>query len=425
MKSLLYIIRSIALALLLLLAPAGLRAQQAATGIDRGTTAEAAALDSLAQADEANDAQPDSFAISLITCAPGKKVYELYGHTALRVQEFVHGQRCGDWVLNYGTFDFHQDHFVWRFLLGQTDYALAFAPFNFFLFEYEQTNREVTEQSLNLTQAEAARMMVSLHKNLDKPVYRYNFLTDNCTTRALDQIINVLDGEIVWPRVDTLRTVRTMVDEFSARSPWDAFGQNLLLGAEVDRPATLRAQLFSPIYAKAFVAGAQIKSPDGTLRPLVRETTAAFSPYYERPERSMPGPAWVFGTVLALFVAVSVWEVRRRRYLWGLDALLLLGQGLAGCIIALLFFFSEHPAVGSNWLVLLLNPLPLLLFPWFMKRASDGRRFRGMTLEALMILAALVVPAVGLQVYPPALYLIIATLALRTAMHFLLTKPKK
>ena len=68
----------------------------------------------------------DSVVVSLLTCTPGQLVYELYGHTAIRVKEV--GARQSDWVFNYGTFSFNQPHFVWRFMLGAREADTAASP---------------------------------------------------------------------------------------------------------------------------------------------------------------------------------------------------------------------------------------------------------------------------------------------------------
>ena len=44
--------------------------------------------------------------VSLITCWPGKEVYELYGHTALRIRGTDSNNQPFDSVWNYGMFDF-------------------------------------------------------------------------------------------------------------------------------------------------------------------------------------------------------------------------------------------------------------------------------------------------------------------------------
>ena len=61
---------------------------------------------------------PDSgIRVSLVTLYPGSEVYEVYGHTELRVQDSY-----GDFFFNYGLFDFNSPGFVYRFVKGETDY---------------------------------------------------------------------------------------------------------------------------------------------------------------------------------------------------------------------------------------------------------------------------------------------------------------
>ena len=45
------------------------------------------------------------------------------------------------------------------------------------------------------------------------------------------------------------------------------------------------------------------------------------------------------------------------------EAILVNKYDLILFIVFMLFFFSEHPTVGSNWQILLLNPLPLFFLP--------------------------------------------------------------
>ena len=98
--------------------------------------------------------------------------------------------------------------------------------------------------------------------------------------------------------------------------------------------------------------------------------------------------------------------------------LLYLAQGLTGLIIAFLFFFSEHPAVGSNWLVLMFNPLPLVFFAWYMKQAVGGKRCWSMWVESVMLISTLIVGIAGLQTLPVEVYLIIATLFVRLVAQY-------
>ena len=54
----------------------------------------------------------DSVDISLLTCGPGQEVWSYYGHTALRIEDKVHGT---DLAVNWGMFSFQQDFFILRF----------------------------------------------------------------------------------------------------------------------------------------------------------------------------------------------------------------------------------------------------------------------------------------------------------------------
>ena len=366
----------------------------------------------------------DSLQISLLTCSPGKLVYELYGHYAIRVHDITPG-RSSDWVFNYGMFSFRQPRFIWRFMLGETDYMLGVYPYTLFYEEYTREGRGIEEQQLNLTPEEKQKLVDALSENVrpENATYRYNFFYDNCTTRALRMVEQAVDGTIVWPKADDGKTLRDIVHEFSAVSPWNKFGQDLLLGAEADRPADTHMQMFAPVYAHRFAEKAMIKGHDGSERHLVKSEFTLLPAQPVGLEGAFPvTPIWVFGILLALTFAITLAEERKGKYYWGFDVVLFLAQGLAGCIISFLFFFSHHPAVGSNWLVALFNPLPLIFFPWFMKAAVAHRKSWGMTVQTPMLAVALMAGCLGLQVYPVEVYLIIFTLLLRVFAHVRMVK---
>ena len=142
------------------------------------------AMHASVQADESSN---DSIEVGFLTCAPGTEVYELYGHTALRIRNLKSGE---DWVFNYGVFDFHTPHFAWRFMLGQTDYMLGTLPFDAFAASYSREGRSIEEQVLNLLPEEKDALWESLVATAMTPdwTYRYNILYDNCTTRAVAEI---------------------------------------------------------------------------------------------------------------------------------------------------------------------------------------------------------------------------------------------
>ena len=52
---------------------------------------------------------PDSIRISLLTCASGEEIYSLFGHTAIRYENYTRGI---DAVFNYGIFNFNAPNFI-------------------------------------------------------------------------------------------------------------------------------------------------------------------------------------------------------------------------------------------------------------------------------------------------------------------------
>ena len=79
---------------------------------------------------------------------------------------------------------------------------------------------------------------------------------------------------------------------------------------------------------------------------------------------------------MRLIIAVLVVLVERwlnwQCWLW--DAILLSGQGVAGLLLLFMFFFSEHPAVDSNWQIWVLNPIALVVLPMVIKAAYKRKK---------------------------------------------------
>ncbi len=354
----------------------------------------------------------DSIRFSLITCAPGNEIYALFGHTAIRYQNLTKSE---DIVFNYGMFSFDTPNFIYRFVKGDTDYRLGITPYRYFEMEYAVRGSSVWEQELNLTQAEKYRLLSLLEENYrpENRVYRYNYFYDNCTTRARDQIEKSINGSVIYPEGDSLKTFRSIVHEFTAGSLWDEFGIDLCLGAEADRPIPERLQMFSPFYMKDFASRAYIMDDEGgKSRPLVLRERKIVD---VEPETDSPFPVtpmMAASVFLALNVLVGWWQCRLRRIFWGWDILIYGGQGIAGCIIAFLFFVSSHPTVGSNWLLYLFNPLPLLYLPVMVVRERKHKKdiyhlINVVYLTSFTVLFLILPQKINLSVLPLALGLLV------------------
>lgn len=316
----------------------------------------------------------DSIRFSLLTCAPGTEIYSLFGHTAIRYENYT---RRIDVVFNYGMFSFNTPNFIFRFVAGETDYQLGITPYSYFEAEYAMRGSSVYQQVLNLTQSEKERLLTILENNYlpENRIYRYNYFYDNCTTRARDKIEECIEGKVVYPDSLSGKSYRSIVHEFTAGSPWDEFGIDLCLGAEADKEINKRQQMFSPFYMKYYASNAYIVDAGGTRRPLILDETKIVD---VEPEEVQPGfilsPLMCGVLFLALCVVMAWGQWKTQRIWWGWDIVLYGLQGLAGCIIAFLFFFSVHPTVGSNWLLILFNPIPLLYLPFMVYKAVKRKK---------------------------------------------------
>lgn len=321
----------------------------------------------------------DSIRVSLLTCEPGSEIYSLFGHTALRYENPAKKQ---DWVFNYGMFSFRTPNFVLRFIKGETDYQLGVMPFAYFKTEYAMRGSSVYQQELNLTRSEKQHLFRLLEENYlpQNRTYRYNYMFDNCTTRARDKVEAAINGRIIYPDGDRSKTFRDLIRRFTAGHAWSALAIDLCLGAEADKPIDERKQMFAPFCMLVFARGAMIYRSD-TIVPLVKSESKVVD-VSEKGEDVFKKDGGVFYfspqafalTWWGLTMLVMAWSIRRKKICWWWDVILYGAQGLGGCIIAFLFFFSLHPTVGSNWMLMMLNPLPLFYLPVMVYKAVKGQK---------------------------------------------------
>ena len=355
---------------------------------------------------------------SLLTCSPGEEAYSLFGHTALR---YCDDERKVDLVYNYGYFSFDSPNFVWRFILGQTDYLVASVPYRFFIQEYAERGSSVVEQVLELTPAQVARLRQALDTNClpANRVYRYNYFYRNCTTMARDMFIGVL-GEgrsIVYDNGLQPMTLRQALASFTAVHPWYSFGIDLLMGSDIDKAATREELQFAPLNLMDDMAKANIVDGNGNVIPAVRDTYVLLE---ENKPASVRNNLTPFNSSLLLLLftfVIMLCELRSNRTFWGFDLLLMALQGLSGVLLLFLGLCSEHPAVDANYVILLLNPLALVLLPIVLYRMIRNRSLTLMWVQVAFVALFFLSGIIGLQHYPAPLYFCAVAILVRSLFH--------
>ena len=307
--------------------------------------------------------------VSLLTCAPGREVYQLEGHTALRLIETPDSitQNDYDIVVNWGVFDFTTPNFVYRFVKGATDYMAVAYPTELFVEEYSREHRCVTEQVIDLSPMQAQRLKELVAENLrpENRTYRYNYVKDNCATRPLALIEAAAGTSIQLPDAPE-STFRRDMTRYHGAYPWYQFGIDLALGSGIDHPITSREQTFAPVDLQQKLSSAVFipSSAGETPRPVVSSTSILVDGAPEgTADKPTPWPLSPMGMAVMLLVVtalLSIRDIRAHSLSRWFDSVLYSAFFLAGCVLTFLIFVSEHEATSPNWLYLWLNPLCII-----------------------------------------------------------------
>ena len=324
--------------------------------------------------------------ISILTCSPGKELYSLFGHTAIRVQD---PKANLDEVFNYGTFDFDTPHFYLKFAQGLLPYQLSTSSFQHFMYTYQLEERSVYSQRLLLDSLQKQQLFDLLLENYrpENRSYLYNFLFDNCTTRARDIIAQSLqNSQVEWNTPDLDKNFWNLLDEYLAVSPWVQWGIHTILGQRGNRTATPYQYMFLPDYLMYGLNTATIDH---------KHLAEKAQLLYEAPEQDNATP-WYFAPLFifgigALLLIILLWKSRGNALLNTVVVPTFLFTGLVGCLLVFLGGFTAHPITAPNWNILWANPLNLIALPFLLGKHLP--RFIAIYLKIYMVLLVAALPA--------------------------------
>lgn len=335
------------------------------------------------------------YRVTLATMAPGPLYWERFGHNAIVVED-PDGRKV---AFNFGYFDFEQPGFLRRFLFGEMRYLAVALDADTDLSHYVMAGRQVWLQDLDLTDAEARRLVGYLSRAVSpaEREYRYHYFRANCSTRIRDAIDHALDGALErgFRHRSHGETWRRLALAHAKPDLWMALGMHLGLGLPADEKLSRWQEFYIPARLKDGID--DFRRADG--RPLVLATrTLGGEGTYVHPYP----PNWWPG-FLAWGLAVSglmLWAWNRaalpqRRRLSALGAILAFAFAAAGCFLIFLWAATLHVDAGWNQNLFLLNPL------WFAVAVLLWREGgpRGLHLAAW---GALLIAAAGsfMKVFP-------------------------
>ncbi|RYE22914.1 MAG: DUF4105 domain-containing protein [Sphingobacteriales bacterium] len=283
--------------------------------------------------------------ISLLTCTPGNELYSIFGHSALRV---VDSNSVTDIVYNYGTFNFGDEGFYIKFIRGKLRYYLNVERFEDFKAVYQYENRGITEQVLQLNQAEKVALQRALIENLkeENKYYQYDFFFDNCTTRLRDLITKYKSPQPHLPAVrpEQMR-FREAIHEYlnKGNQQWSKWGIDVLLGARTDRVMTAAEQQFLP--DNLMMALDAAKNP-----VVVKESLQLYEPQPAAQQKKWFTPMLTFSLLLAVFVILQVgFHKKFPLLIAGMDGLLFFLTGILGILLVFMWVATDHSMTKSNY----------------------------------------------------------------------------
>ncbi len=315
--------------------------------------------------------------ISILTCAPGKEIYSIYGHNAIRIQD---KSAQSDIVYNYGTFDFDTPGFMVKFMRGKLPYLLAEGDFNRFMREYQYFERAVTEQVLDLDSIQKHRIIDALSINMlpENRAYKYDFFMDNCATRLRDILQNNING-ITWDQSSaSFKTFRQIIKEYQQPLPWTNFGIDLIIGAKADRKTTLMEETFIPDYLANALNEVMVK--DASNKKIVLSTRELITfPAESQMNRFISfllSPLFFFLILLIVEINILLRSLKNKQNKWisRYDSLWFWVITFCSLLMVFMWFGTDHIPTKNNWNLLWASPL-IPLWWWMSSKGNAGARY--------------------------------------------------
>lgn len=304
-----------------------------------------------------------SLRISVLTCTPGRELYSIFGHSALRITDSLAET---DIVYNYGTFDVDDPDFYTKFLKGNMQYFLSQEDFRNFAYAYYFDQRGVSEQELQLTCEEKHKVQQFIFQNMEAKnrFYKYDFFFDNCTTRLRDMIekmTNPMYTAGAIPQAAHLsfrKALHYYLDK--GNMAWTKLGMDLLLGVSTDKEMTTREAMFLPEFLESSIDHSKYKK-----NPLVKEKASILKSLLPIGSSTMQMPLVATSVFALFFIAIGLMKKKFFKTLTNtLDIILFFFIGTLGSFFLLMWFGTDHVVMGNNLNLLWAWPLhiPMLFF---------------------------------------------------------------
>ena len=289
----------------------------------------------------------------LITVGPGKEIYQLWGHSTLRIKDDINKI---DRVYNFGVVPMGDPEWAGNFILGNLWYQVDSYSYPVFYAGYTYMDRSLRQIKLNLDRAEIQTLYDFMNWRVQpgNNIYLYLFFHDNCSTRIRDLPKKLENAEINFADWDKDITFRELFAPYLKNNSWKRFGLEFMLNSMVDQKLDLYTAAGLPDYLEMLFSRSVISDENGT-RPL-----AGSKPEYlnsvnveANPPDFWYSPLLVFSIVFAIAILLRF----KKRNMKAFDFILFFIAGLLGGLLFFLWVFTNHIYGHHNWNMLWAMPL--------------------------------------------------------------------
>ena len=382
--------------------------------------------------------------LKMVTIFPGKALYSMFGHTAIRVEDPVHQI---DLLYNYGQSSVPFDaSFVPRFVTGNLPFMLGVIrterAYDFYR-SYE--NRTIYEQDLLLDRGERQKVFEYLELNArpENRIYIYDFFYDNCTTRVRDLFWNIFGEEIDFALAERpAQSYRRAIRPYLSEKPFVRFGINLILGSPTDGVPGRARRLYLPGQLMHAVAAAELNG-----RPLMGHDRYVYegrngttiTPQDLNPLRAALASLLFWGLLViavgfslgSLFNSGASIDSKLSRAASAkhssigmrvFDTLLLVIAGAVGVASLLLWNYSGYVMTTAYWHLLWAWPPHVIIgFLLLMNKRPPALRWYAACGGAAALVSMVLIPLLGQSLPGPAIPLLLLIVLRTTVGSGLLT----
>lgn len=316
----------------------------------------------------------------LITVDVGDKVWDNFGHTALRMYD---ENSATDLIFNWGVFDVSGGvvPFAWNFFKGIMNYRLQASAPTLEFDMYRAQQRTVWQERINLTNPQKEMLYRRLMWNMEPAnrEYAYQYFDDNCTTRVRDYLDEALGGKLSAKfQAETEETYRDQVQSHYASTAIIAFSLDILMNGNIDRPVTEWEEMYLPLRLRENLSGIMSDvAEDGRQLPLLSDyqVIMAFPPPTIEADAFQIASVGLIAPVLFLLlmlkrIPMSYFATHSRigfkleglnfRILGVLGLVTAIFSGVYGALMLGSWFVSDHLDTHHNINLLLFWPTDIL-----------------------------------------------------------------